>query len=149
VAFFLDMEGGSGLQTNQPEPQFPADRSLGILRNFFRLGVRGLQLTRSRAIDRVRFEYRKKRFGKPVDGAVLTTSPQDPEHAYQIPERGRILRNALKTLTLEERRTIETAFFAELTYDEAAKQLNQPIGTVKTPIRSGLGKLRRALAGSL
>jgi membrane dipeptidase len=60
VAFFLDMEGGSGLQTNQPEPEFPAERSLGLLRNFFRLGVRGLQLTHNhrnqlgdgRAIDK-------------------------------------------------------------------------------------------------
>jgi membrane dipeptidase len=60
VAFFLDMEGGSGLQTNLPEPEFPPDRSLGLLRNFFRLGVRGLQLTHNgrnqlgdgRAIDK-------------------------------------------------------------------------------------------------
>src|SRR5262245_5853018 len=60
VAFFLDMEGGSGIQTNQPEPEFAAERSLGLLRNFFWLGVRGLQLTHNhrnqlgdgRAIDK-------------------------------------------------------------------------------------------------
>jgi membrane dipeptidase len=60
VAFFLDMEGGSGLQTNMPEPGFASDRSLALLRNFFRLGVRGLQLTHNgrnqlgdgRAIDK-------------------------------------------------------------------------------------------------
>jgi len=34
------------------------------------------------------------------------------------------------------------AFFSELTYEETAMKLNQPLGTVKTRIRSGLGKLR-------
>jgi membrane dipeptidase len=45
VQFFLDMEGGGGIQTNQPEPGFPAERSLALVRQFFRLGVRGIQLT--------------------------------------------------------------------------------------------------------
>lgn len=45
VQFFLDIEGGGSLQTNAIEPGFPAERSLALLRQFFRLGVRGLQLT--------------------------------------------------------------------------------------------------------
>jgi membrane dipeptidase len=45
VQFFFDMEGGGGIQTSLPEPVFPAERSLALLRQFFRLGVRGLQLT--------------------------------------------------------------------------------------------------------
>ena len=45
VQFFFDMEGGGGIQTNLPEPVFPAERRLALLRQFFRLGVRGLQLT--------------------------------------------------------------------------------------------------------
>jgi RNA polymerase sigma-70 factor (ECF subfamily) len=57
------------------------------------------------------------------------------------------LREALQGLTPEERKAIETAFFSELTYEQTAKQLNQPLGTVKTRIRSGLGKLREALKG--
>jgi RNA polymerase sigma-70 factor (ECF subfamily) len=63
-----------------------------------------------------------------------------------LEERGRLLRAALELLTPEERRAIETAFFSELTYEEVATRLQQPIGTVKTRIRSGLGKLRQALA---
>jgi membrane dipeptidase len=45
VKFFFDMEGTGGIQTNQPEPMFPAERSLALVRQFFRLGVRGMQLT--------------------------------------------------------------------------------------------------------
>jgi len=55
------------------------------------------------------------------------------------------LRDALEILNAGERKAIETAFFSELTYEQTANKLNQPIGTVKTRIRSGLEKLRRAL----
>ena len=60
--------------------------------------------------------------------------------------RAVLLRDALATLTPDERRAIETAFFFELTHTEVATRLNQSLGTIKTRIRSGLGKLRLALA---
>ncbi len=44
VQFFLDIEGGGSIQAN-PEPVFAPDRSLALLRQFFRLGSRGMQLT--------------------------------------------------------------------------------------------------------
>jgi RNA polymerase sigma-70 factor (ECF subfamily) len=62
-------------------------------------------------------------------------------------EQTRLLRDALQVLTPEERKAIESAFFSELTYEQTATKLNQPLGTVKTRIRSGLGKLRAALNG--
>jgi DNA-directed RNA polymerase specialized sigma24 family protein len=33
-----------------------------------------------------------------------------------------------------------------MTYVEVAAQLNQPLGTIKTRVRSALGKLRQTLA---
>ena len=51
----------------------------------------------------------------------------------------------MATLTPDERQAIETTFFAGLTHAEAAARLNQPLGTIKTRIRSGLHKLRHAL----
>ena len=104
---------------------------------------------RSRAIDRVRFEHRKKRFSGSIEDPLKTTASNDPQRVCQLEEQGRHLRNALEVLTPEERQVIETAFFSELTYREVAAKLNQPIGTVKTRIRSGLGKLRQALAGTV
>ena len=74
------------------------------------------------------------------------TAASDPHEALDLKEQGRLLRNALTVLTPDERQAIETAFFSELTYAEVAARLNQPLGTVKTRIRSGLAKLRQALA---
>src|SRR3989442_15026199 len=100
---------------------------------------------RSRAIDRLRFEQRKKRVNAPADDPVTASASHDPQQACDFEERSRLLRSALKVLTPEERQAIETAFFSELTYQEVATKLNQPLGTVKTRIRSGLGKLRQTL----
>jgi RNA polymerase sigma-70 factor (ECF subfamily) len=108
-----------------------------------------LNQAHSRAIDRLRFEHRKKRSSNYEDDPLTTPTAIDPQQAYHLGEQGRLLRNALEVLTPEERRVIETAFFSELTYLEVAERLNQPLGTVKTRIRSGLGKLRQALTGTL
>ena len=105
-----------------------------------------LNQARSRAIDRSRFEHRKKRYGDGLNGPLTATEANDPHEARQLEEQRRLLRNALEVLTPEERQVIESAFFSELTYREVAAELNQPLGTVKTRIRSGLGKLREALA---
>jgi RNA polymerase sigma-70 factor, ECF subfamily len=103
---------------------------------------------RSRAIDRLRFEQRKKRVNTP-ESPLPVSSASDPRAAFDVQEEGRLLRDALKVLTREERQTIETAFFSEKTYYEVAAELDQPLGTVKTRVRSGLRKLRQALAGTL
>ena len=104
---------------------------------------------RSRAIDRLRFEQRKKRVNSYADTPLTTTAPNDPQQACQMEEQSQLLRNALEVLKPEERQVIETAFFSEMTYEQVAAKLNQPLGTVKTRIRSALGKLRQALARTL
>ena len=44
VWFFLDMEGAEPIQVN-PESELARDQRLALLRHFYRLGVRGIQLT--------------------------------------------------------------------------------------------------------
>jgi RNA polymerase sigma-70 factor, ECF subfamily len=99
---------------------------------------------RSRAIDRLRFESRKKR-NHDGDIQLLAEVAADPHDVIVLREQGQSLRAALAALTADERQAIETTFFAGLTHAEAAVRLNQPLGTIKTRIRSGLHKLRRAL----
>jgi len=103
---------------------------------------------RSRAIDRLRFDNRKKRVNESGETPVVV-SRRDPERELEMNEQSRLLQNALEVLTPEERQAIETAFFSELTYQEAAETLNRPLGTVKTHIRSGLRKLRQKLEETL
>ena len=99
---------------------------------------------RSRAIDRLRFESRKKR-SHGGDVQQLAEVAADPRDVLEQGEQGEALRAALAALTPDERQAIETTFFAGFTYAEAAARLNQPLGTIKTRIRSGLHKLRHAL----
>ena len=99
---------------------------------------------RSRAIDRLRFEQRKKRV-PPDPHQREAAELEGPEDAMDVRRRRAWLREAVTALTPDERRTIETAFFSEITYSETAACLNQPLGTVKTRVRSALAKLRKAL----
>jgi len=104
---------------------------------------------RCRAIDRLRFENRKKRINNYLENPLVTSAANDPHQAWHVKEQGQLLQDALEVLTPEERQVIESAFFSELTYQEVAAKLNQPLGTVKTRIRSGLSKLRQKLDATL
>jgi len=99
---------------------------------------------RSRAIDHLRFEARKKR--KPANDAASTAeAAPDPLDVLRLRKQTDSLRAAMAVLTSEERQAIETAFFGELTYAQAAVRLNEPLGTIKTRIRSAMHKLRNAM----
>jgi RNA polymerase sigma-70 factor (ECF subfamily) len=100
---------------------------------------------RCRAIDRLRFDQRKKRLNTYPDRLLPTTDIVDPQQTLIFEEQSRLLKEALNVLTSEERQAIETAFFSEMTYQEVATRLRQPLGSVKTRIRSGLAKLRQTL----
>ena len=99
---------------------------------------------RSRAIDRLRFESRKKR-NQDSNVQPLTEAAADPRDVLELREQCESLRAALAALTPDERQVIEATFFAGLTHAEAAVRLNQPLGTIKTRIRSALHKLRHVL----
>lgn len=106
-----------------------------------------LNRARSRAIDRLRFEGRQKRLLPGEEEWRLWTATPESEDALTLEQRKERLQRALTSLTPDERSAIEIAYFSELTYGEVASRLKQPLGTVKTRIRSGLVKLREALAG--
>lgn len=107
-----------------------------------------MNLARSRAIDRLRFDQRLKRVD-PHAGDPDTPEASDSHDLLESKQQARALRAALAGLGSDERQAIETAYFSELTYAEVAARLELPLGTVKTRIRSALQKLRRALAQEL
>jgi RNA polymerase sigma-70 factor, ECF subfamily len=106
-----------------------------------------MNLSRSRAIDRLRYERRGKRVNHHAhDPASLHSDPPaDHDDAIDLDAlRGRI-RTAVGVLKPEEREAIEAAYFSGLSYAEVAERFDLPLGTVKSRIRSGLRKLRERL----
>ena len=76
---------------------------------------------RSRAIDRLRFDSRKKRSD---GGDMQQQQPEaaaDPRDVLELREQGELLRAALAVLTPGERQAIETTFFGGLTHAEARR----------------------------
>jgi RNA polymerase sigma-70 factor (ECF subfamily) len=57
------------------------------------------------------------------------------------------MHQALARVAPEQRRAIEMAYFGGLTYEETARRLELPVGTLKSRIRSGLKSLRAVLEG--
>lgn len=55
------------------------------------------------------------------------------------------IRQALARVEPDQRRAIAMAYFGGLTYEETARRLNLPLGTLKSRIRSGLKTLRSLL----
>ena len=100
---------------------------------------------RSRSIDRVRFETRKKR----VDPAANEVTPEveaaEWVDSVELKQESDAVRVALANLTPDEKQAVELAFIQDLTHAEVAERLRLPLGTVKTRIRAGLQKLRQAL----
>ncbi len=107
-----------------------------------------LTLGRSRAIDRLR-----ARRARP-DQSGDERTPIDPADAGALPdvqllsaEQVARVRAALETLPMLQRVAIELAYYEGLTHAEVAARLEQPLGTVKTRIRTALIRLRESLAG--
>jgi len=97
-------------------------------------------VTRNRAIDRIRGA---KRFENVDDLQLANTVDMGTEA-----DRNMMLakvRLVLETMPPDQRRTLEMAFFEGQTHTEIAAQTGQPLGTVKTRIRSALISIRKAL----
>lgn len=100
-------------------------------------------LTRSRAIDRLRVAKRQRYREESLDEAhnFMSTVASPEEDALTI-ERRQIVQMALSDLSPDQREAIELAYFQGMSHSEIAQHLGQPLGTVKTRIRSGMMKLR-------
>lgn len=104
-----------------------------------------MNMARCRAIDRQRFDHREKRAGNGAVRPPAELEPGEPHEDLELRDERDRLKAALAGLTRAEQQAIETAFFCEMSYAETAVHLKQPVGTVKSRIRSGLEKLRQAL----
>lgn len=97
-------------------------------------------ITRNRAIDWLR----KRRPETPVAEVPLSIEPDLASQTDFSRSVGKI-RAMLDKMPTTQRDVLEMAYFEGLTHSEIAARTGQPLGTVKTRIRSGLLTLRTAL----
>lgn len=103
-----------------------------------------LTITRNAALDCLRREKRQPTieieerdggFDEPVERTVV-----ERETASEV-------REAVQTLKPEQQELIELVYFKGLTQQQISDQLELPLGTVKTRIRSAIQALRKLLEG--
>lgn len=107
-----------------------------------------LTMARTRAIDRLRAR-RVRPEGQAVDmdrvGGTLS-EPSTVVRSLIAIEEATAVRRAIAELPVLQRVAIELAYFEGLSQREIAERLEEPLGTVKTRIRTAMIRLRDSLA---
>ncbi len=97
-------------------------------------------VARNRSIDTIR----RRKPTDAVEDVVLVSSTDIAAESERngLMERAR---QVIALLPLDQRKTLEMAFFDGLTHSEIAETTGDPLGTVKTRIRTALLVLRKAM----
>jgi RNA polymerase sigma-70 factor (ECF subfamily) len=98
-------------------------------------------IARHRSIDRLR----QRRPESDIEDCVIVsaTDLRDETERSLVIEKVRIVMNEMSA---DQRTAMEMAFFQGLTHTEIAEETGEPLGTIKTRIRSGLQMLRTRFA---
>jgi RNA polymerase sigma-70 factor (ECF subfamily) len=121
---------------NHPE-KFDAQR--GTLRSFL------LARTHGKSVDFVRSEMARRAREEKTSRETAAAGYDIDREVWDMAVAEQV-KEALDALPQDLRRPIELAYFGGHTYREVAEMLDEPEGTVKSRIRSGLGRLRVNLA---
>jgi RNA polymerase sigma-70 factor (ECF subfamily) len=104
------------------------------------LGAWLMVVARNRAIDHLR----QRRSAEPVD-EVIVASATNLENEAQRSIIIQRVQGIIGDLPKEQQQSLQMAFFEGLSHSEIAEKTGQPLGTVKTRIRSALTSLRKRL----
>ena len=114
------------------------------------LGPWVLTVARNRAIDYLRsVDGRMSQNALELDVNEHPSLFADLEKDILNSDRARILRAAFQKLSDNQQMVIELAYFEGLSQTEMAERMKQPLGTVKTWVRSALKALRSELGEAL
>lgn len=103
-----------------------------------------LSWTHGKSVDVLRSDQSRRR-REERDAHIVAEAGLDIENeAIELAIADQVA-HALGELRIEEREAITLAYYRGLTYREVAVELDQPEGTVKSRIRSGLRTLRTSL----
>jgi RNA polymerase sigma-70 factor (ECF subfamily) len=101
-----------------------------------------LVAARNRAISRLR--GRSARFEEPEEkGVALSASLEKSSTQNLLLEKVRTVMDSLPTA---QREAVEFAYFEGLSHSEIAEKTGQPLGTIKTRIRSAMEMLKKVLS---
>jgi RNA polymerase sigma-70 factor (ECF subfamily) len=125
---------------NLPQSSYNPQR--GSLRTF--LGI----LTRSRSLDLLRSRA-KTEHTLSIHHLDLHPSSDRPDRQLDREESTQQVQNALSRLSEQQQQVLHLAYRDGLSQSAIAKQLNIPLGTVKTWMRRGLIQLRHNLQDRL
>lgn len=98
-------------------------------------------IARHRAIDALR----RRRPENDIEDVVVSVEPDFASDADRSRTMDKV-RGVLHTMPALQRSALEMAYFEGLTHSEIAEKTGEPLGTIKTRIRTGLLSLRKVLA---
>jgi len=98
-------------------------------------------ISRNRAIDGLR----RRKPETDIADIVLSVEPDMAAEAERSVAMVKV-RGALEAMPASQRAALEMAYFEGLSHSEIAVKTGEPLGTIKTRIRSGLLALRRVFA---
>jgi RNA polymerase sigma-70 factor, ECF subfamily len=125
------------------------NRSQGFDADRGALGGWLLAVARNRAIDYLRSAGGKMRNALELEETAHPSLYLDLEKEILNSDRARRLRKAMEKLNANQRDAIELAYFEGLSQTEMAERLGQPLGTVKTWVRTALKHLREELRAAV
>ena len=104
-----------------------------------------VNIARSRAIDKLRSIRRMERSFVLTDDPAKAESSDNVESSAAESETKLTMNSALANLPEAQREVLVLAYFDGLSQSEIANRLKEPLGTVKTRMRSGIQRLRDLL----
>ena len=101
-----------------------------------------LAVARNRAIDYLRSASGRERNAYEFEESDHPALYTDMEHDLLVSDKARRVKQAMLKLPANHRQVLELAYFEGLSQTEMAERMGQPLGTVKTWVRSALKSLR-------
>ena len=105
-----------------------------------------LAVARNRAIDYLRSAVGRDRNAVEYEETDHPSLYRDMEKDILASDKARRIKSAIDKLPANYRQVIELAYFEGLSQTEMAERMGQPLGTVKTWVRTALKNLRDELA---
>jgi RNA polymerase sigma-70 factor (ECF subfamily) len=108
-----------------------------------------LAVARNRAIDYLRSATGRQRNALEFEENEHPALYTDMERDLLLADKARLVKAAMQKLSPNQRQAIELAYFEGLSQTEMAERMGQPLGTVKTWVRTALKNLRDELGAAV